>query len=145
MYIFDLDGTLTVIGERKKYIEQDPKDWESFFNECDQDKPNEPIVRIWNELERYCEVYIVTGRPERLRKKTKIWILNNDLFFTDRLFFPDRLLMRPDNDHRPDTIVKPELVKSFISDIDCVFEDRQEMVNKWRELGLCCVQVNDGK
>lgn len=139
MYVFDLGGTLSIVGERKKYLEQNPKDWDSFFNECDQDKVNEPIVKIYTELDYNYKIYIVTGRPERLRKKTMKW------FFMNEIPYPDELIMRSDDDHRPDIIVKPELVKSFMNDIDCIFEDRQPFVDKWRELGLCCVQVNDGK
>ena len=57
------------------------------------------------------------------------------------------LLMREDDDYRDDSIVKPELLDKAgikLDDILCVFEDRNRMVKKWRELGLTCVQVNEG-
>lgn len=54
------------------------------------------------------------------------------------------LFMRADGDHRPDHIVKPELVSHLLHKIEMVFEDRQVMVDKWRELGLTCLQVAKG-
>lgn len=55
--------------------------------------------------------------------------------------------MRPDNDHRHDTEIKPMLLKRAgikMKSIDFVLEDRNSMVQKWRELGLRCLQVAEG-
>ena len=52
--------------------------------------------------------------------------------------------MRPFGDRRKDLIVKKELYMNHIHnnyDVICVFEDRQSVVDMWRELGLLCCQV----
>ena len=64
------------------------------------------------------------------------------------LEFPDnRLLMRKDGDFRHDSIVKPELIENSWFDsniIAFILEDRDSMVNEWRELGFTCLQVAKG-
>ncbi len=34
MMIFDLDGTLSLVKDRKKYIKQAKPDWDKFFKSC---------------------------------------------------------------------------------------------------------------
>ena len=41
--IVDIDGTISRIGERLKYLIQSPKDWDSFYGDCFDD---EPIIEI---------------------------------------------------------------------------------------------------
>lgn len=140
MIIFDLDGTLSIVGDRRKFLQQDPKDWTSFFEACDQDMPNTHIRSLYYLLKGNADIKIVTGRPEFVRKKTQDWLWKHGIFIDD-----NDLHMRADGDIRSDVIVKPELVQSFIDEIDVIFEDRECVVQKWRELGLCCCQVADGK
>lgn len=57
------------------------------------------------------------------------------------------LLMRQDGDHRDDAIVKYELYRDYIApwyDIKIVLDDRDRVVRMWRQIGLTCLQVNDG-
>lgn len=143
MIVFDLDGTLSIVGDRLKYLEGPKKNWDSFYEACGEDKVNDPIAKIYrlfSERDEEAYIKIVTGRRESVREKTLEWITNNvDVFFRSR-----DLYMRKDGDLRHDTIVKPELVKNFIGEIEMVFEDRNSMVKKWRELGLTCLQVAEG-
>ena len=56
--------------------------------------------------------------------------------------------MRDRGDHRKDAIVKKEKYEQFIKDdynVVCVFEDRDQCVDMWRELGLLCCQVYKGE
>lgn len=137
MIVFDLDGTLSIVGDRLKYLEQDPKDWDSFYEACGEDEVNEPIATLYDRLYPREGIIIVTGRRESVRDKTDEWFRRNRLPLV-------RLLMRPDGDTRHDTILKPEMVKPFASEIEMIFEDRASMVKKWRELGYTCLQVADG-
>jgi hypothetical protein len=140
MIVFDIDGTLSIVGNRVKYLQQEPKNWDAFYSACWQDKPNTPVVELCCNLEHHYDIIFVTGRREETRGVTLQWLyengLGNDL--------NDKLFMRKDGDHRHDTIVKPELVKEFLGDIKMVFEDRNSMVAKWRELGIPCMQVAEG-
>lgn len=59
--------------------------------------------------------------------------------------------MRKQGDFRPDDVVKPELLNNFLEEsklgkdvIQIVFEDRNSMVKKWREMGLTVAQVAEG-
>ena len=139
MIIFDLDGTLSIVGDRIKFLQQDEKDWDSFYSACDQDEVNEPIAMLFRQLAFVNVMKIVTGRRESCRGKTLKWLSRNFIQIDT-----SNLHMRSDGDHRHDTLVKPELVKDFIRQIDMVFEDRNSMVAKWRELGIPCCQVADG-
>lgn len=68
-------------------------------------------------------------------------------------FKPENLLMRPDNVNEefgadtPDTVLKPRLVAERgyeLKDILFVIEDRNTMVDKWRELGVVVLQPRPG-
>ena len=140
LIVFDIDGTLTKVGDRVECLQQTPKDWDSFYNRCGEDKPNEKVVELCQHLAMSNGIIFVTGRRESCREATLEWMLDNNIQCDTADLF-----MRPDGDWRHDTIVKPELVKTFIHLIELVFEDRDSMVAKWRELGITCCQVAEGK
>ena len=55
--------------------------------------------------------------------------------------------MRKTGDNRKDCIVKRELFDAHIKDkyyIDFILDDRNQVVNMWRELGFTVMQVADG-
>lgn len=143
--IVDIDGTISKVGERLKYLLQSPKDWDSFYNDCFEDEPIQEIVDLVYDLylQRY-KIVFCTGRRESCRENTIKWFNNH---FEPEIAKFSTLLMRPNKDHRHDTIVKVELVKNAgieFNSISFVLEDRNSMVAKWRELGVKCLQVADG-
>lgn len=55
--------------------------------------------------------------------------------------------MRPEGDIRKDSIVKREIFENYIRDyynIQFVLDDRNQVVEMWRSLGLKCLQVQEG-
>jgi hypothetical protein len=59
----------------------------------------------------------------------------------------DSMYLRDDGDMRPDDIVKEELLAKIRADgykPTIAFDDRNQVVNKWRELGINCYQVRAG-
>ena len=55
--------------------------------------------------------------------------------------------MREEGDRRKDNIVKYEIFNKFIRDKYCVnyvLDDRNQVVEMWRKLGLRTLQVADG-
>ena len=55
--------------------------------------------------------------------------------------------MRKNNDFRGDEIIKKEIYIEKIKDkynILFVLDDRQKVVNMWRDLNLTCLQVANG-
>ena len=146
--IVDIDGTIARVGDRLECLQRKPKNWDEFYDRCDEDKPIQEIIGLINamcvgffELGLKIEIVFCTGRKEAVRDKTIKWI---DKHFT---VFNYRLLMRKDGDFRHDTVAKPELLEEAgikLEDIAYVLEDRDSMVKKWRELGLTCLQVANG-
>lgn len=138
--VFDIDGTLSIVGDRLKYLQLDPPDWDAFYDACGEDSVNKHIRMIFKSLMTTGhDIRFVTGRRESCRKDTLDWMQANYIECPS-----EHLLMRADGDTRHDTEIKPELVAEFIDQIAVVFEDRNSMVEKWRELGLTCVQVAEG-
>ena len=140
--IFDIDGTLSIVGDRVKYLQQEPKNWDAFYEACDEDIPNHPIVKLQSIMmcsgRYFGYVYILlTGRRESVRAKTAMWLAHNRITY-------DKLLMRPDGDFRHDTVLKPGLIAPLGITEAIIFEDRDSMVKKWREMGYTCLQVADG-
>ena len=141
LIVFDIDGTLSIVGDRKECLKQTPKNWNEFYARCFEDKPNKPIMDMCRLLMAYIPgaVIFVTGRRESCRAATQNWFVNHGLYVPNHTLY-----MRPDNDFRHDTLIKPEIIKHLFPRIKLIFEDRASMVQKWRELDFTCVQVADG-
>jgi hypothetical protein len=140
--VCDIDGTISIVGDRLKYIEQSPKDYDSFYDSCGEDLPNMAIVDMVKSLSKDYKIVFCTGRRENVRKITDLWITRH---FGEQAKNWE-LIMRPDGDKRHDIITKPEqLFKSIPREnIAFVLEDRTSMVSHWRKIGLTCLQVADG-
>ena len=142
--VVDIDGTIAKVGNRLKYLQQEKKDWDAFYEHCDEDEPIDEMCQLVADLFVLGrDIVFCTGRRESVRVKTKNWLTQNVMST-----FDSELLMRKDGDWRHDTEVKPELLqKAGITpdDVYFILEDRDSMVAKWRELGYRCLQVNDGK
>jgi hypothetical protein len=151
--VCDIDGTISKVGDRLKYLQQDPPDWDKFYEACFEDEPIYPIIDLinlylisnFNSGNQY-NVVFCTGRRESCRGKTLKW-LGRFLFSFGSHDNPISIFMRPDNDHRHDTEIKPELLATAgITPENTAFiiEDRNSMVKKWRELGFVCIQPFEG-
>ena len=139
--IVDMDGTLTIVGDRLECLNNGR--WDEFYARCLEDLPNEPVVQVVKYLHAAgYQIVFCTGRPDSVSNKT----MDQIRVFTG---IPTReydLLMRKPGDYRKDTVVKKELVMNhcLLSDIFLVLEDRDAVVQMWRSLGLVCFQVRDG-
>jgi len=135
--IFDLDGTLCNIEHRLHHVRDGVRNWDAFFEGIPDDTVNQPVREILMALMASGnEIILCTGRPEKCRLKTVEWLNNNIVPFT-------ALYMRPDNDTRPDHVVKAQIldgIKQDGFDPFVVIDDRQSVVDMWREQGLTCLQ-----
>ena len=95
MMIFDLDGTLSLVKDRKKYIKQAKPDWDKFYKSCGEDKPNIPIVKLYNTLRNHHFIKVVTGRSEDVRAITLKWFKQYKLKLESK-----DLIMRKSGDFR---------------------------------------------
>ena len=138
--IFDMDGTLADCTHRLHHVRSQKKDWDKFFQGAGDDEPREEIVRLARELSVNNAILIASGRPESLRATTIKWL--------NQFNVPhEKIYLRKNNDFRKDGQVKGEMIAIMRKDgFDpwLVVDDRQTAVDSWRELGLCCLQCDDG-
>jgi predicted kinase len=131
--IFDIDGTLALMGDR------DPFDG----SKAHLDTVNESVADVLHALSYVgYEIVFLTGRKERFREVTENWLYDKHLNLWHSPVF-----MRPDDDDRPDWQVKYDLFNTNVRgkyDVLGVFDDRQQVVDMWRAIGLTCFQVAEG-
>ena len=133
--ICDIDGTVALHTGRSPYD----------GSRVLEDRVNVPVASI---VKRYAEkghkILFVSGRDSgegfSTRKLTEEWLDNWG-------FFDYSLYMRSYCDSRKDSVVKEEIYRNHIEgkyNILFVLDDRNQTVEKWRSLGLTCLQVASG-
>ena len=131
--IVDIDGTVALKGTRDPYDE----------SRVSEDQPNPPVVDlVWDQYRDGYEILFCSGRSDNCRKETLDWLRE-----TFDLPSDPKLFMRKAGDTRKDSIVKYELFNENIRDnyrVKYVLDDRNQVVEMWRALGLTCLQVAPG-
>lgn len=139
--IADLDGTIALIDHRRHLVSGDKKNWEAFYQACEQDKPNKPIINLLRALyqDGYV-IYIFSGRSMMVEVETRRWLTIHDVPYY-------RLKMRKINDNTPDEVLKLMWLKELdLKDkVEFVIDDREKVVRMWRAEGLTCLQVDYGE
>jgi predicted kinase len=139
----DLDGTLCNLDHRLHFVKgPGKKDWGSFFRECGNDSVYEDVAGFLRAEEGIgTPIILCSGRPEdQARKATLEWLKRHEIEYDD-------LVMRPRGNYKSDDITKAMLYRYEIEPyyiIKYVLDDRQQVVDKWREMGLTCFQVRPG-
>ena len=132
--ICDLDGTLAWMGNRSPYD----------ASTCDQDALNVVVADIvQSHLAQGDMVIYCSGRDEKYRDITTKWLKRHGLFNGAQT----TLLMRPEGDTREDSIIKTELYREHIEgkyNVRFAIDDRDRVVDAWRDLGLVCFQCAPG-
>ncbi|MBL7255132.1 phosphatase domain-containing protein [Paractinoplanes lichenicola] len=130
--LVDIDGTVALMNGRRPY------DW----HRVGQDTPNRAVIEAVRAMHAAGNAIVFcSGRDEVSRAETEAWL---DLY-VDVPY--EALFMRPAGDNRKDAVVKQEIFTTEISHrwrIAGVFDDRQQVVRMWRELGLTVFQVAEG-
>ena len=144
--IFDLDGTLALIDKRRALATKDGKmDWDVFFDRDNikLDVPNTPVIKMAQMLKSQgFDIVIFSGRSKVSYRTTRQWLIQNDVPFDD-------LHMRPTSDdwhYMKDSDLKQIWLDTVVDkdDVFVVFDDRNQVVDMWRQNGLTCFQVADG-
>lgn len=143
--IVDLDGTLAINKHRFHLIDKSlgkKVDWNSYFEACDKDLPNKPVIESIRALkEQGYQVHIFSARGDIVKAKTIEWLETHSVPY-------DRLTMRKMDSFTPDEELKKSWLLHYYpdykKDILCVFDDRDKVVKMWRSLGLACFQVAEG-
>lgn len=129
-WLFDIDGTLALMGDRS------PFEW----HKVGMDDCNEWVRTILHALAPTASIIIMSGRDSACRATTESWLRRNDIPYSD-------LFMRAQGDSRKDSIIKAELFWNHVGEnynVLGVFDDRDQVVVAWREMGLKCAQVAPG-
>lgn len=129
-YIFDIDGTLAKMANRSPY------EW----HRVGEDSPIDHVIQVAQVLSMEYEIVFLSGRDGSCYDQTINWIIEN-VMETDYLF------MRAADDQRPDNIIKAELFDAHVRDrwdVQAVFDDRDQVVDAWRLMGIPCYQVQPG-
>ena len=144
--IFDLDGTLALIDKRRALaIKPNGKmDWDIFHDpeNVKLDEPNVPIIKMAQLFaEDGFDIFIFSGRTNKTELTTRAWLARNRVPF-------HKLVMRDEKTRKfiGDEIVKKEMLDNHadIDDVFLVVDDRQKVVDMWRENGLTVAQVAKG-
>ncbi len=149
--ICDIDGTLMNVEKRVEYAKKHKKDtdrvmdWDIFLDPMvmlEFDTPNRDVVGVIKALSSVNQdnIIITSARNERHRDVTMKQLELAGVSY-------EAMYLRDDGDMRPDDIVKEELLGKIRADgynPTIAFDDRNQVVNKWRELGINCYQVRSG-
>jgi hypothetical protein len=128
----DIDGTVALMHGRSPYDESRVGD----------DRPNPPVVAAVRAMHAAGHrVIFCSGRTEDCRDATERWL-------AEHVGVPyEALHMRAAGDIRKDAVVKAELFDTHIRagyHVVAVFDDRRQVVEAWRALGLTVFQVAEG-
>lgn len=136
--IFDVDGTLA------KMVGRSPYDLEK----CDTDIINKMVVELARSYHRdgYA-IIVVSGRESgtkddeiKYKMMTRKWLIDNCIPFSEHF-------QREQGDSRKDDIVKEEIFWRDIAphyDVKLAVDDRAQVVEMWRRIGVECWQVDHG-
>jgi predicted kinase len=143
--IVDLDGTLAY----KENFVPDPRGYYD-YSRVYEDLVNVPINKIldafyfkWNAGGEKTQIIFMSGREDYCMEDTKRWLKDKAGIPRDTY----EIYMRKTKDFRKDCIVKKELFDQHVKDkyyVEFILDDRNSVVQMWRDLGLTCLQVAPG-
>lgn len=143
--LVDIDGTLAHMKDHRgafdwKNVGKDEPDFNVFqiISWIRQGMQAEGGVYPWGER---AKIILMSGRDEVCRQETIDWLTSWDFGDFDHLF------MRPQGDMRKDSIIKAELFDAHVRDnydVVMVFDDRNQVVDMWRSMGVQVAQVAEG-
>jgi uncharacterized HAD superfamily protein len=132
-FMVDIDGTLAHMRDYRG-----PFDWHKVHLDDVDDTVADIVTNLWASKEYV--VIVMSGRDAECFNETWKWLEDNGIPF-------DHLLMRSEKDMRKDNIVKAELFDAYVRDnfdVQFVLDDRDQVVEMWRAMGLTCLQVAPG-
>jgi predicted kinase len=138
--LVDIDGTLAHMTGRSPY------DYDAVHTDEVDVQIRWLLNQIWDADETPPRTIIMSGRPDTRRKATEDWLALQGVLY-------DELHMRPAGavdargNQLPDYVVKHDLFNEHIRgryNVRFVLDDRQQVVDLWRAMGLKCLQVAEG-
>lgn len=140
--IFDIDGTLAHIPEGGR----SPFD----YSRVNEDIADESVRWLHNLIDNRDTlepgVFIISGRDDTCRPETEEWLRFHGIGY-DALFMRPVEMVDQCGNKAPDYQVKYALFNQHFRgqyNVRAIFDDRQQVVDMWRKLGLKCLQVAPG-
>jgi hypothetical protein len=152
--IVDIDGTTAHNNGHRGFYDYDRVGF---------DEPKEDVIlMVKAAIQLGCSALFVSGRNDVCREYTAEWIWEHILksvagcwgIYPKLLESPNneqearhKLFMRKDGDMRRDDVVKYEIYRDYIApeyDVTMAFDDRDQVVAMWRQIGITCAQVDFG-
>lgn len=133
----DIDHTLSHAAWRDEHIAEAHASgkWDHYHSLAVDDLPAKPIIETVIALHRAGhEIFIVTARPRKWRRQTYAWLHRHGVCVE-----VDHILMRPDFEYRPAPEIKSELVAHL--SVDLLIEDREDVADTFRDLGITTMLV----
>lgn len=129
--ICDLDGTLALMGSRNPFD----------ASTCEQDLLHAPVAHYLRYLSTVFPIFYFSGREDKYRDPTERWLKHH------MLDFHKDLVMRPSGNNEKDVLIKGRMFDEHIRgkwNVHVVLDDRNQVVDGWRDIGLVCFQVAEG-
>lgn len=137
--IFDVDGTLAenMDGRIARHGQKAApfQDWDAY-----DDKVSEEVREALNLYKEKYTIIICSGRKDSSKDVLKDWLTENEIHY-------DEIFMRRHKDNRADYLIKEEIYLEKIQpfyEVFTAFDDRKQVVDRWRELGIKTFQVEPG-
>jgi predicted kinase len=134
MVLVDIDGTLA------RMVGRSPFEWDR----VGEDEPISEVIDLVNTLrDSGAEIVFLSGRDGCCYDQTRAWLELHVGKWTREAY----LHMRAPDDMRKDSVVKEEIYRAKIEpfyNVWFVLDDRDQVVEMWRLLGLRCLQVAPG-
>lgn len=129
-FMYDLDGTVYHMNDKRG----------PYAHNVDVDDPDLVVQEIVRTLSLDLVPIAMSGRKAATRELTEHCLKRDGVPF-------DHLFMRADEDNRADNLVKLDLFNEHVRDnydVQFVLDDRNQVVDMWRLIGLKCLQVQEG-
>ena len=131
LVLVDIDGTVAHRTNREPFE----------YDKVLDDRPDNETIEVINALWRAgYKIIFISARDDSCFDDSYEWL---------RLHCPPfiKLHMRKTGDSRSDAVIKEEIYRDHIEpfyDVFCVFDDRNQVVDMWRSIGLKCFQPEPG-
>lgn len=134
--VFDLDGTLANIGHRVHHVRGGKRNWDAFFAGCVDDLPVPHVIATFKaHIAAGHKVRVWSARSDVVRSQTEEWLAGagiNPAYLQH---------MRAEGDSTPDATLKRFWLSQEYEKPDLIYDDRQHVVDMWRDEGIPCFQV----
>ena len=131
LVLVDIDGTVAHRTNREPFE----------YDKVLEDRPDNETIEVITALWRAgYKIIFISARDDSCFDDSYEWL---------RLHCPPfiKLHMRKTGDFRKDAVIKEEIYRKHIEpfyDVFCVFDDRNQVVDMWRSIGLKCFQPEPG-